>query len=119
MTYDPLLQRLKAILEERLDRQTMASRIAEAIRRSGPHRWVGIYDVDYENRTVTNIAWNGPGPPAFPTFSVNQGLTSRAIASRDTVNVGNVADDADYLTALGDTRSEIIIPFSMPPEIWL
>ena len=26
------------------------------------------------------------------------------------MNVGDVAQDADYLTALGDTRSEVIVP---------
>jgi putative methionine-R-sulfoxide reductase with GAF domain len=37
-------------------------------------------------------------------------LTSRAIADRKTINVGDVANDPDYLEALTNTRSEIIIP---------
>jgi GAF domain-containing protein len=41
---------------------------------------------------------------------VTQGLTSRAISAKATVNVDNVAEDADYLTALATTRSEIIVP---------
>jgi L-methionine (R)-S-oxide reductase len=41
---------------------------------------------------------------------VTRGLTSRAIAERKTINVGDVTRDPDYLTALGTTRSEIIIP---------
>jgi L-methionine (R)-S-oxide reductase len=39
-----------------------------------------------------------------------KGVTSRAIAGRRTINVGDVANDPDYLTALGSTRAEIIIP---------
>lgn len=45
-------------------------------------------------------------------FPITQGLTGRAIAERRTVNVGDVARDPHYLTALGDTCSEIIVPVS-------
>jgi L-methionine (R)-S-oxide reductase len=41
---------------------------------------------------------------------VTKGLTSRAISKKKTVNVGDVASDSDYLTALSTTRSEIIVP---------
>jgi L-methionine (R)-S-oxide reductase len=43
-------------------------------------------------------------------FSTTKGLTSRAIATKRTVNIGNVANDVDYLTALPSTQSEIIVP---------
>jgi putative methionine-R-sulfoxide reductase with GAF domain len=43
-------------------------------------------------------------------FPLNKGLTGFAIATRRTVNVGDVAADPRYLTALGNTRSEIIVP---------
>lgn len=38
------------------------------------------------------------------------GLTSAAIAEKRTINVGNVHNDPRYLTALGTSRSEIIVP---------
>jgi putative methionine-R-sulfoxide reductase with GAF domain len=60
--------------------------------------------------TVSNIAWSGVAAPEYPTFPLTQGLTSRAISTKCTVDVGNVAEDPDYLTALPTTRSEIIIP---------
>jgi putative methionine-R-sulfoxide reductase with GAF domain len=53
---------------------------------------------------------SGAGAPTHPVFPITKGLTSRAIADRKTVNVGDVANDPDYLTALATTRSEIIIP---------
>jgi hypothetical protein len=59
---------------------------------------------------VSNIAWSGEGPLTYPAFPISDGLTSRAIATKKTVNVGEVANDADYLPALATTRSEIIIP---------
>jgi uncharacterized protein (TIGR00290 family) len=101
---------LKTILASDEPRQVKAGRVADAIRVSGPYRWVGLYDVDHISGVVSNIAWSGPGAPAYPTFPVTQGLTSRVIAGRQTVNVSNVASDPDYLTALGTTQSEIIVP---------
>ena len=105
-----LIETLREILAREGPRRDQAQRVAEAIRSSGPYRWVGLYDVDGERGFVSNIAWSGPSAPAYPSFAVTQGLTSRAIAGKMTVNVGNVSDDADYLTALGTTQSEIIVP---------
>lgn len=59
---------------------------------------------------MSNIAWSGAGPPIYPAFPITRGLTSRAIAAKKTVNVGEGTNDADYLPALATTRSEIIIP---------
>ena len=110
MPSNNLLAELTALLAEGGDRNSTAKAIAEALRAAGPYRWTGIYDVDLEKGVVSNIAWSGPGAPAYPTFPVTNGLTSRAIATKKTVNVGDVANDPDYLTALATTRSEIIIP---------
>jgi putative methionine-R-sulfoxide reductase with GAF domain len=108
-----LLEQLRSVLSELSledDRAVRAKHIAQLIRKSGPYRWVGIYDVDLEHGIVSNVAWDGPNAPAYPAFPTSKGLTSRAIAQKKTVNVGNVADDINYLTALDSTRSEIIVP---------
>ena len=105
-----LAEKLRAILAQSLSRSAKAAHIAVAIREDGPHRWVGLYDVDVEGGLVSNLAWSGPGAPAHPTFAITKGLTSRAISERRTVNVGDVASDPGYLTALDTTRSEIIVP---------
>jgi L-methionine (R)-S-oxide reductase len=101
---------VKKILGQNLSRQAKAARIAETIRCTGAWRWVGLYDVETRNGLVVNIAWSGPCAPEYPSFSITKGLTSRAVAGRRTINVGDVANDPDYLTALGSTRSEIIVP---------
>jgi putative methionine-R-sulfoxide reductase with GAF domain len=105
-----LLDELEEIVTEKADRATKATRIVQALRRAGRYRWVGIYDVDLRSGFVSNIAWDGPNAPAFPTFRTSEGLTSRAIAEKTTVNAGDVAADSRYLTALQSTRSEIIVP---------
>ena len=110
MTNRRLPDELQTILALNEDRITKAKRIAEAIREAGAYRWVGIYDVNVQPDTVSNIAWSGPNAPAYPVFPITKGLTSRAIAARKTVNVGDVASDSSYLTALDSTRAEIIVP---------
>ena len=110
MPSDSLLNELAALVAQEGDRFSTARAIAEAIRAAGAYRWTGIYDVHLQKGVVSNIGWSGSGPPAYPTFPITTGLTSRAIASKKTVNVGDVANDPDYLTALATTRSEIVIP---------
>jgi putative methionine-R-sulfoxide reductase with GAF domain len=110
MPQGELLDRLRSILAQDLARTAKAYRITEAIRDEGAYRWVGLYDVDIGRGLVSNIVWIGPNAPAHPSFPITKGLTSRAIAAKKTVNVGDVTRDSSYLTALDSTRSEIIIP---------
>jgi L-methionine (R)-S-oxide reductase len=105
-----LLDTLRNIAAESSDRKTKAKRIVDAIRKEGSWRWVGIYDVDFQRGLVANIAWSGYSAPSHPAFPITQGLTSRAIAGRRTINVGNVADDSGYMTTFDSTRAEIIVP---------
>ena len=99
-----------AILATNKPRTDRAAELSDLMRTLGPYRWTGLYDVDMEKGFVSNIAWSGPNAPEYPVFSIAKGLTSRAISTKTTVNVGNVAGDRDYLTALVTTRSEIIVP---------
>ncbi|HEX7158177.1 MAG TPA: GAF domain-containing protein [Edaphobacter sp.] len=110
MAPNKLLGAIRPILTQNITRRAKAAAIAEAIRVEGGYRWVGLYDVDVQKGLVSNIAWSGPSAPAYPTFPITKGLTSRAIATKATVNAGDVASDLSYLTALESTRSEIIVP---------
>lgn len=103
-----LIELISRLLSERGSRREKARKIAEAIRAARGYRWVGLYDVN--KRRVSNIAWSGPAPPAFPSFPVTKGLTSKAIATRRLVNVGDVRRDSSYLATLESTGSEIIVP---------
>jgi L-methionine (R)-S-oxide reductase len=110
MSRSNLPDHIRNVLAQDLDRASKAKFIAEAIRKEGCYRWTSLYDVDIRQGIVSNIAWSGPGAPEYPAFPVTKGLTSRAITGKTTVNVGDVANDSDYLTALATTRSEIIVP---------
>jgi peroxiredoxin/putative methionine-R-sulfoxide reductase with GAF domain len=103
-----LAAELRAIVSGDDDRVAKARRVAEAIRRHGGYRWVGLYDVGPSE--VAIVAWSGPGPPAYPRFPVTQGLTATAIATAQPVVVDDVAGYPRYLDAFGDTQSEMIVP---------
>jgi putative methionine-R-sulfoxide reductase with GAF domain len=93
-------------------RAVKAKRLAERIQTLGDYRWVGVYDVSPE--TVSIIAWFGPGAPEHPSFPATQGLTAAAIAQKKTVILSDVRTDPRYMTAFGDTLSEIIVPVISP-----
>jgi GAF domain-containing protein len=94
------------------ERAEKARRLAEAVRSLGGYRWVGVYDVDDE--MVSIIGYSGQGAPAHPRFSTSEGLTGSAIRDQATVVVGDVTKDPRYLTAFGNTLSEIIVPILDP-----
>ena len=102
------MSELRRIAESSDPREVRARRIAELIRNTGSYRWVGIYDVTPHE--IAAIAWSGAGDPAFPRFPVTQGLNGVAVSSGKTVIVGDVMQDARYLTTLGNTRSEMVVP---------
>jgi putative methionine-R-sulfoxide reductase with GAF domain len=70
------------------DRSERTRALADEIRARGGYRWVGVYDLT--ETAVAIIAWSGGGPPAYPRFPRDQGLTSRAITTRDIVIVDDV-----------------------------
>lgn len=113
---DNLLNELRHIVSARSNRHPALQPASDALRRSGGYRWVGLYDVDHANGLVRHIVWSGPGAPEFPTFPIGKGLTSSAISTRKTINVGDVASDPRYITAFGSTRSEIIVPVLDPEK---
>jgi L-methionine (R)-S-oxide reductase len=105
-----LLAELRRIASARSDRASAMQAAADTLRQAGRYRWVGLYDVDHAHGEVKNVVCSGPGAPEFPTFPITKGLTGSVISTGRTVNVGDVAADPRYLTAFGNTRSEIIVP---------
>ena len=92
-----------------------ARRIADLIRLRTRRRWIGIYRVEADR--VVNLGWSGPGPPAYPRFPVDRGLTSAVIDSRTTVVSNDVASDPRYLAALQSTGSELIVPVLIAGQV--
>ncbi len=109
---DNTLNEIRSIAMGGDDRAVKAKRLAERVQKLGGYRWVGVYDVGPE--TVSVIAWSGPGAPEHPSFPASQGLTGAAIEQKKTVIVGDVIGEPRYLTSLGNTLSEIIVPVLSP-----
>jgi GAF domain-containing protein len=99
---------IRGIVKRAGSRAERAHAAADAIREAGGYRWVGIYEVT--ETEVRNIAFSGPGAPAYPVFSREKGLTGEMLRRGRTVISGDVASDPNYLTAFGTTRSEMIVP---------
>src|SRR6476661_4490313 len=95
------------IAKERRHRQEKADQAADMIRRIGPYRWVGIYDIEEEDAAV--IAWSGSNPPAFVRFPNTVGLLGEAVRSGGTIVANNVKSDPRYLTSFAGTQAEIIV----------
>lgn len=92
-----------------------ASRAADLIRIRTGRRWVGIYRVTDDE--VRNLAWSGPGPPAYPNFPIDAGLTGAAIRLSGTVLANDVANDPRYLLNQESTGSELIVPVVLDGRI--
>ncbi|MGB8542540.1 MAG: GAF domain-containing protein [Candidatus Acidiferrales bacterium] len=109
---DNVLNEIRSIAASGNDRVAKAKRLAEKIQVLGQYRWVGIYDVGAE--IVSIISWSGPSAPKYPEFPMDKGLTGSAIQQKKTVVVGDVRKEPRYLTAFGNTLSEIIVPVLAP-----
>lgn len=105
---EPYLEQIFITLTSQSSRTHKAQQIVDILKNTKHYRWVGLYDV--EPVEVVNVAWCGHGEPESMRFPTNKGLTSLVILTGKTINVGNVSKDPRYLTAFGNTQSEIIIP---------
>jgi L-methionine (R)-S-oxide reductase len=108
-----LMKKLERIGSGPGSRPDKARRAAAVIRAAGGYRWVGLYDVGSE--IISVLGWDGPDPPTYPTFPVIQGLNGAAVASGEPVIVQDVSRDPRYLTTLGSTRAEMIMPVRVGP----
>jgi putative methionine-R-sulfoxide reductase with GAF domain len=87
-----LLRRIAAAVAAPGSRSQRAQALADLIRDATGQRWVGIYTVT--DTSVLNEAWSGPGPPAFPTFPREKGLTAHALRARALALSNDVARSA-------------------------
>jgi L-methionine (R)-S-oxide reductase len=107
-----LTERLRRLALDDGPRRQRAERIAALIREAGGYRWLGLYDVLADEIAV--VGWDGPEAPTFPHFPRSRGLNGAAVRSGEPVIAQDVASDPRYLTALGTTRAEAIMPVRSP-----
>jgi L-methionine (R)-S-oxide reductase len=105
---EEIADELRQIATSDASRGKKAQRFAETIREHGNHRWVGLYDVG--PAAISVIGWSGPAAPAFPTFPIEHGLNGAAVIMRQPVVANDVSRDPRYLTTLGTTQSEMVVP---------
>ncbi len=95
--------------------ETAVRRIHEAFRYS----LVMIGIPDFEAGTEHTVAVAGPDPARLlkDTYSLDTGITGRALREKRTVIVGDVAKDPDYVSVLASTRSEVAIPIQSGDDV--
>ena len=108
----PVLEAIRKAVSGNDSGKSRMERAAGIIRSAGGYRWVGIYDVAEDEIAV--IAWSGPEAPSHPRFPATQGLCGDAARRKETVVAADVTKDSRYLTTLGSTRSEIVVPILDP-----
>jgi putative methionine-R-sulfoxide reductase with GAF domain len=113
--FSHLEKHIGEILSSNASREERARAVAAEIHAAGGYRWVGLYDVTPE--AVSVISYSGPGAPQNPTFPRDKGLTGQMLRTGETVVVGDVTKDPNYLTAFSTTRSEMVVPVRVNGEI--
>jgi GAF domain-containing protein len=108
LMFDTMLEAMRRSIASSAPRESKAREAAGLIRQAGGYRWVGLHDVGPDEVGV--IAWDGPGAPSRLRFPVTQGLNGAAVVARAPVIVQDVSQDPRYLTTLGSTRAEMIVP---------
>jgi putative methionine-R-sulfoxide reductase with GAF domain/GNAT superfamily N-acetyltransferase len=112
---EPIREALNLVASSAATREMRAGAVSAIIRLAGGYRWVGIYDVGIHEISV--VGWNGPAGPTHPRFPLTQGLNGAAVASQQTVMVNDVSTDSRYLTTLGSTRAELVVPVNVDGRI--
>jgi GAF domain-containing protein len=112
---DEVLEQLRSVVAAIGNRGWIAGRAAQVIRDGRGYRWVGLYDVDATE--IVALGWSGDAEPAFPRFSVHQGLNGAAVRSARAVVVQDVGADARYLPTFESTAAEAIFPVVSNGEV--
>jgi L-methionine (R)-S-oxide reductase len=112
---DSIVEALSLVASSGATREKRAGAISAIIRLAGSYRWVGIYDVGTDEISV--VGWSGLAGPTHPRFPVTQGLNGAAVVSRETIIVNDVTTDPRYLTTLGSTRAELVVPVNVDGRV--
>ncbi|MBV8197211.1 MAG: hypothetical protein JO263_03680 [Candidatus Eremiobacteraeota bacterium] len=88
---DSFSERLAAVTDNEAERDARANRAAEMIRQARSYRWVGIYDVGDDERTIVGSA--GANPPEHPTFSTS------ILGAESGVVIGTLDVESDPMNA--------------------
>ncbi len=79
------------------------------------YRWVGVYRL--EDRTLVLEAWDGPSATEHTRIPIERGICGRAARDGTTVIVDDVRASPEYLACFLETRSEIVVPIRVGPQV--
>jgi len=79
------------------------------------YTWVGVYVVVGSNLVLG--AWSGPQVTQHVRIPIGEGICGAAAASGRTEVVDDVQSDPRYIVCFPSTRSEIVVPISIPGSV--
>ncbi len=105
-----LLEKIEAVTKDKdADFQTAAQKVVKLLRSEVPHyNWVGIYMTHGSDLLLK--AWDGPEATEHTRIKIGEGICGLAARRKQTIIVGDVSQEPDYIECFPNTRSEIVVP---------
>ena len=103
------LDKLRRVVRSGSQTKAILDFVVKELRRTFPHySWVGIYLVEGDELVLR--AWSGAHATQHVRIPIGQGICGLAARTNETVVVGDVSKDPQYLECFPETRSEIVVP---------
>ena len=71
--------------------------------------WVGIYWMNYSNQTLELGVFSGT-PTEHLSIPFGKGVCEQVALSGETLEIGNVKEEENYIACSLETQSEIVVP---------
>lgn len=108
VSYDEVAARLEKIIGSGSQIKAITDFVCRELRKIPHYTWAGIYMV--EGGDLVLRSWSGPSATQHTRIPVGQGICGAAIATKETIVVGDVNQDPRYLQCFINTQAEIVVP---------
>lgn len=71
--------------------------------------WVGIYWMNYSNQTLELGVFSG-SPTEHVSIPFGKGVCGQVALTGETLEIGNVKEEENYIACSLETKSEIVVP---------
>jgi len=109
--FESLICPIRAILDNKEDSNKKLERVCELLRSNIPgYDWVGFYLVDQNADEELVIGPYAGDPTDHTRIAFGDGICGRAASELETIVVGDVCKESNYLSCSAFVKSEIVVP---------
>ena len=113
--YDGVLRQVAMAIDQAGDGERALETAVRALEQQMPdYTWVGVYLLE-GNELVLGPFVGKPSP--HTRIPLGRGICGAAAAEKTTIIVDDVNEDPRYLACSIETRSEIVVPIMLGPEV--